>query len=83
MMYKDVITALKNMGQSIFSFLLIVGKVALFMTVGIAVCGVIAYVMVHHFLALMAMFGLALVSGWFYIEYTTARVIREYEEMKG
>ena len=82
-MYKDVITALKSMGRSIFSFLLIVGKVALFMTVGIAGCCVIEDVMVDHFLALREMLGLALVSGWFYIEYTTARVIREYEEMKG
>lgn len=78
---KDVITALKAMGRTLSYF----GKeafwLAIRLTLGVAVLAVLIYIIAHYFWGLLAAVVIIGIAGWFYIEYTTAKTIREYEEM--
>ena len=78
---KDVLTALREMGRTLPYF----GKQALQLflaiSLGVGIMAVLLYAIVHYFWGVLgAVLFMALV-GWFYVEYTTAKTIREYEEM--
>jgi len=78
---KDVITALRTMGETISYFGKIVLTLALHFLIGLTVAAVLVFLIAKFFWYVMGAIALGMIIGWFYMEYNTAKAIREYEEL--
>lgn len=78
---KDVLTALREMGRTLSYFGKQALQLLLFISLGVGIMAVLLYVIVHYFWGVLAAVLFMALVGWFYVEYTTAKTIREYEEM--
>jgi len=79
---QDLKLALKEIGHGIVFFAIMIAKVAAAIVVGLAVLGVVVYLIVHFFLQLLAVMLIVAFGTWFWIELMSARQCREYEEQQ-
>lgn len=79
---QDLKLALKEIGHGIAFFLITAVKVATAMVVGVAVLGVVVYLMAHFFLQALAVMLIVAFGSWVWAELVIARTTREYEEQQ-
>jgi ABC-type bacteriocin/lantibiotic exporter with double-glycine peptidase domain len=80
-MKQDVTTALKSMLENAMWFgkeiAIIIFRVAL----ALAIIGVIIYALIHFIWIIAGISVVGVLISWFYVEYSNAKSIREYEEL--
>lgn len=77
---QDLKVALRNVSRGLLGLIMLGVKVATALLVAIFVFVTAVYIITHFFLQTAVVFGLLMLSVWFYIELLEARTIREYEE---